>query len=816
MDRRQFLGSAVAGLSLPLWNGWVFGAETPAGAMGPAIPTTRPPHFLIPQPEPGLVIQITPPGFCWLPASEAVDYRLRIQDDAGRLVYESQTGPDPLHLPDRVLPAGRYRWDVQAIGRDGQAGEWRGWQPFQIAEGAPELPRVPAADLLARVPAEHPRILYPRHMLPELRASLTTTRRRAWAQLREAADSQLSIGTPVFPEYQKIKDRNAQLIEYVKYFQYFRRFINNALQNLSLAWLMSEDPKYAEAAKKILLEVAGWPTDDDDVTSLRSRTGDEIGLSLSKVGHLAYDWLYDALDESERDKVRRMCVARTDQSYRWMRDSNFPARSANSHLARLIGYLPEQSLVLAHEAEGPEEWLDWALRGLTTFYPHWGGRDGGWAEGISYGLAYNGFYVPSFEALDQLTGYNLWQRPFFRNLRHFFLYCKALNGEMSPYGDAQERGASSINGTPEGLGALMQFHAHRYQDPHTAWMVANMEHFESTAGSPWMMLHPDELPAPKAPSDLPQSRAFHGVGWAGLHSDLADIDNDTFMVFKSSPFGSVSHSHADQNSFVIMKGGRALAISSGYYQPAYGLPHHVRWSRQTKAHNNVLVNGEGQAANRDQDATGRLARFEDRPGFSYLIGDAVAAYKGLLERYDRHILFLRPGLFLLLDDLAAPAPAEFQWLLHALEQMELDQEAGRIVSRRDGRALTVWLRQQDGRSIAIPSLGQTDQFETPVETGTPPDYTHNFPNQWHMTARTLAPAAATRIGAIMAVTGPGETPPAEPTAGPAGWFGIKLGQTEGWVQLTPGAPGPEGFGERVGSGQALLCARDRDGTLFSA
>jgi hypothetical protein len=51
--------------------------------------------------------------------------------------------------------------------------------------------------------------------------------------------------------------------------------------------------------------------------------------------------------------------------------------------------------------------------------------------------------------------------------------------------------------------------------------------------------------APEAPGDLPAAAVFRGIGWAGLHSALDRPEQDTFFLFKSSPYGSVSHSHAD-------------------------------------------------------------------------------------------------------------------------------------------------------------------------------------------------------------------------------------------------------------------------------
>jgi hypothetical protein len=61
----------------------------------------------------------------------------------------------------------------------------------------------------------------------------------------------------------------------------------------------------------------------------------------------------------------------------------------------------------------------------------------------------------------------------------------------------------------------------------------------------------------------------------------------------SSRFGSFSHSHADQNTFQLNAYGRALVIDSGYY-PWYGSPHDHLWTRLTKAHHGILVNGRGQ------------------------------------------------------------------------------------------------------------------------------------------------------------------------------------------------------------------------------
>jgi len=108
--------------------------------------------------------------------------------------------------------------------------------------------------------------------------------------------------------YHYLQDPGVLRLKYQKYFRYFRGFVECALMDLALAYLMTKEAKYANAAKKILLEIASWPTDDNDVTSVSARWGDEVGLSFSKCAHFAYDCLYDALDDNERTLVFNMCT----------------------------------------------------------------------------------------------------------------------------------------------------------------------------------------------------------------------------------------------------------------------------------------------------------------------------------------------------------------------------------------------------------------------------------------------------------------------------------------------------------------------------
>jgi len=764
--------------------------------------------MLFPRPADGMVVHISPPGLAWLPAEGAFGYRVEIRNSGGSLVYEKAIGSDPAHLPDRALEAGAYTWDVVALDAQGNEGARRGKLSFTIPEGVTEFPWIEPEVLLSRVPQEHSRLIYLKENLPSIRATLETTRSQSWKNCLRAAERALDTPAPTYPEYHLLEDPKRVRMEYSRYFGYFRRHIDSALMNLSLAFLMTEEAKYADAAKRILMEVTGWPTDDDDVTSVSARWGDEPGLSMSRCAHRAYDWLYHALSQEERAKVLKMCDERACQTHRRLLRSNFLTNPGSSHNGRLIAYLSEMAIVMAGESEGAKTWLDYSLKALTTFYPHWGGYDGGWAEGVPYGLWYNLIYVPAFEAVLAAMDLNLWKRPFFNNIRYFFFYCTALRGEIRPFGDSAEGAGPGARGGG-GYAALMWHHAQRFNEPHMAWWVDQVKGWNGTSGE-LSLIFEDKMES-EPPTDLPNSRVFRGVGWAGLHSDVSSPDDDTFLLFKSSPYGSVSHSHADQNSFAIMKGGHALAIPSGYYGPTYGMPHHAEWTRSTKANNSVLVDGQGQVI-RDAKANGQITTFEDRKGLTYLMGDATPAYMGKMKRFHRHILFLRPGLFLILDDLKSPEPAVFQWMLHAFEKMELDDAEVKVVSRRGNAALEVYLRSPAGMGIS-----QTDQFDTPYNAGIPEDYHKEKENHWHVTGETQKKADSVCIGAVMAVSNR-RTSLHLDLLEQEGWFGAQatgsFGKAEGWVQLQPNAPGPEAYGEEVVKGKAIICGTSADGERF--
>lgn len=447
-------------------------------------------------------------------------------------------------------------------------------------------------------------------------------------------------------------------------------------------------------------------------------------------GTRAYDWTHDLFTPEERAKIEPNMKVRALQFLKELQggepfESN-PYRS--SHAARLPGFLGECALSFAHEWPEARPWLEYATLLYMTSYPAWGGDDGGWQEGPGYWRNYMTFALHYVVALQQATGIDLMQKTFFRNTPHYALYTAMPYQEHSPFGDGQ-------NDSPGSLGRVMYAFSTLTQNPHFRW-YADAARYRPGADVLSLATYDPAL-KPRPPRELPPARVFPSVGLASMHTALGDASEDISLLLRSSPYGSVSHGHADQNAFAIEAFGRGLAIATGYY-PWYGSPHHQNWTRATKAVNSVLVDGEGQVR-RSWDAKGQITAFQSVEGYDYAEGEASAAYGGRLDRFRRHVVHVRPGVFVIFDDLAAPKPATYQWLLHAYDRINVDEPSRILDIRREPAAMKTWLLLP-----ADVSFSQTDRYvPEPEPTVREPK------NTWHLTASTTQPATSGQFLAVL-------------------------------------------------------------------
>ena len=672
-------------------------------------------------PADGSQSRMNPPTFVWLPVEGAHGYVLEVSrspefpQDA-TIQRRCTITIEGLHEP---LAAGRWYWRF-LVGTDAAApAACSKTRKFEITSEATRLPLPDAHEVIQRLASQRPRIALRPGDLEKLRAQARGE--MAWAVQPMLEKARKEIGKPLMPEPPMTPKSAQREPTYTQIFTSLRPFYDGMV-DCAEAYLLTGDEACGQEARRRLTHFMTW--DPNGSTSLEVH--DEQCTEFVRKCSRTYDYVHDLLSEAERAKCRENIGARLPQLYRALREMPFEARPFRSHaMGYYVPDLTEACIALAGDLP-VEEMLDYCLHIFwSPFYPPFGGDDGGWSDGPMYWAWYWNEYARICAVVERATGAAVGERPLSRNAPLYKIYCNPPWSKMSPFGDGQSLPADRPQ-TMYVLGAWLR-------NPYALWYA---EQFDYKPSGLMALLFPQGDLKAKAPDDLPTARAFFDAGLVAMRSSLSDKTRDVQLVARSSPRGSTSHGYADQNAFALFAYGEPLAIESGYYDVSNG-PHQRNWARLTKAANSITVDGEGQTPYKDA-ASGRVAAFASNDYAHYALCDARPAYMGRLDRFDRHIVYLRPrdgdeAMIVIFDELASPKPATFQWWLHALEEMQVDDAQARAtIHRGDARLRVQFLAPAQLR------FEQTDQFTVPPVR----DIHRNegYPNQWHLTAHADEPA----------------------------------------------------------------------------
>jgi hypothetical protein len=679
------------------------------------------------RPADGARVALNPPSFTWIAPADAVAYDVEWSADPAFPAVGTTTAASvvwPTYTHDAPLAAGTHHWRYRARDARGDATAWSRARRVEVPAAAAILPLPGRAEQRARVPAGHPRLFLRPEDLPRLRELVRGPEAPALAELRAAAERYLAAGpTPEPPHKGSARDKtNAELI---KYWWPNRVQVEQACteaETLAFVYLLTGERRFGEGARRWLLHLAAW--DPQGTTNFTLNC--EAGKPLLHRPARAYDWAWDVFTSEERGRVQatmRTRVLEAWNSGEVARGVGHLQRPYGSHANRVWHKLAEAGIAFLDEIPEAPQWLDYALNKFYSCYPVWSDDDGGWHEGVSYWSSYQSKAVGWLQVAQTALRIDGLRKPFFAQVGDYPLYLAPPHSPNSGFGDLSFR--------PLDAPAFLEYHVRARaasgdggNAAYWAWWAR--EKRQPANGGIIGLLYRANLPAPaspRPPADLPASKVFRGIGVASLHTTLLDSREDVHFAFKASPFGSQSHGHNPQNSFFLNAYGEALLVANGY-RDLHGSAFHTGHVHQTRAHNAVLVNGEGQIPHTAR-ATGAFVRADLVSGRDILVGDATPAYGGRLRKAWRHVVFVKgPDPFVVYyDELVAPAPATFQFLLHAPRPFAV--EAGDASARVEQPRAALSVRYLSPLPLAF---RQTDGFEPPP--------TREFPNLWHLEAAT--------------------------------------------------------------------------------
>jgi hypothetical protein len=699
------------------------------------------------RPADGATVEVNPPALTWVHAKGAATY---IVEWAPNARFEGATAvrdiPWSVYTHHAAMKPGGYWWRYRIVDAQGKESAWSRARRFQVPATATVFPQPTIEELRRAIPKARPRLFVRPEDLPRLRDWAKSEGRRQYDRLIARAD-EIAAAAPT-PE--PTVRANARDPKTNQFWWPNREQAIRALQEaeiLSFAWLLTGDKKYAGPAREFTLKLAAWDPDGPTNWALNCEAAKPMLHRLAR----AYDWAWPLFSDGERARIRAVMLRRAEDAWKSGEvrlGAGHLNQPYNSHGNRTWHKLAENAIATLDETPESEMYLRYAVAKFFAAYPAWSDEDGGWHEGLSYFAGYLSKAAWWMHIAPQALGIDAFKKPFFAHFGDYPMY-------SAPPGSPDLGIADLSHRTVGPNWSFFHFYAGATGDPHWTWWAREWK-IPQESGEPVLafLWGSRKEPEPKPPLDLPPSKVFRGTGIAILNTTLRAAADNVQLRFKASPMGRWSHGHDPHNSFTLNAYGAQLLVNN-VYRDLYGTPFHRDWVWSTRAQNAVLVDGQGQKAH-SADLGGRIVRWDFHDGFDYLLGDATASYEGRLTRAFRHVFFAKPDVIVIADELRAPKPSAFQWMLHAQVPFGVEEPAQRLTVERDAGGVLV-------DYVADGAL----KFRQWTGYDPEPDYRYlnsinspGIPPQWHVEAASTAPRTEAWTFTVLRVYKPGRKPDA--------------------------------------------------------
>lgn len=608
------------------------------------------------KPDNNYVSMQNPPDFKWYKVPAAKTYDLIVCSDASlkNVVYKAENIVNNFYNFNYTFETGVHYWWAVRYNTGSQKSAWSDARRFRISPDALEFTLPGAEELEARIPKTHPRIHTTLENLDEFRA------------LADKNGNSKHVKETILANADYIINKGVDTSEPVKYTEEEKNAIGGnwatvfmdticipkyqPMITVGYAYLLTGDTKYSDFAIDMLMNVSKWDPKGSTGYNEQSQVHREIMLYMSQV----YDWCYNEMTPAQRKTVLDHIVARTTEFQTL--GVALAKQPVDSHGWTQIGFLGVTAVAIAGDHPKGLEILQWLLPTYSAVLPPWSYQDGGWSQGNQY-WQWSSTSQHEFMAPLATSGIlNFYNKAWTANEYKWSMYTFP-SGSYGLFGDGQmdKSGAYSISSTATT--------AYFTKNPEAIWISKSWDEKSVDRIGYYASTVYDE--SDYVPYDLPQATEFHDIGWVAMLSDLVDKDRIQFG-FKSSPYGTFNHSHPDNNAFIIQAYGEKLAIRGGYY-PWYMSEHHKNFTHHSGSKNTVTVATAKGQRRQDITATGKLTAFLTHEDFDLCAGDATEAYKGNLDKFERNVIYLRPDMFVIIDELdaAKAGKSQFEWWLNS-------------------------------------------------------------------------------------------------------------------------------------------------------
>lgn len=428
---------------------------------------------------------------------------------------------------------------------------------------------------------------------------------------------------------------------------------------LAYSWRMTGDNRYAERAKKELVNVSTFP----DWNPSHFLDVAEMTMAAS----IGYDWLYGYLDDKTKKTIEDAILvkglyeslpekATSKVNYSWLKKKNNWNSVCNTGMA--VG-----ALMLYHKyPQLAQKIIDRSIKlvrdvALEEYMP-----DGNYPEGYTYwtyGTTYNLLLINTLEKIYG-TSFGLADNDGFKATPEYILQMSTQNKGTFAYADCF---------TDFTLSFPMFWFANRVGNNSILWGEANKLAYMKKQGRsdddilavrylPSVLLW--SSPKPFAGIKPPEKRLFVGQGttpvallrnhWGGKDEIFVGLKGGSCLT---------NHSHMDIGSFVMYRGANQWITDLGaqdYYSvEKFGInlgdrdQHSRRWDvlrLSNKLHNIMMFNGSKQ----NVGAKAHITASGDAPNFIYAMTDLTGIDSSQVTNHQRGVAIVNNKYVVIRDE----------------------------------------------------------------------------------------------------------------------------------------------------------------------
>lgn len=532
--------------------------------------------------------------------------------------------------------------------------------------------------LLPLLKKRHPRILLTEEVIIKVKHNINNDSRvsKWYKSLKEKAEKELIDVGLNYEEHVTGGDTNSPY-----------NFANK-IATWSFIYIVDKEERYLQKTINALLNAC------EDFPDWGDR-GLYLGLMSFAVA-IGYDWLYDFMDESQRNRIRKGItekgIARMLQGYRYNHYYRTEQRggigtyvkaNTNQNCIPSAGLGMSALAIGDEEPELCEEMLQNTLLSLTLYLDALA-PEGAYMEGLLYwffGMGVTGIFINSLVTSLE-TDLGLWDYPGVSLTGYFPMYMLSSTGLQFNYGDSNVEFLRDDRGGADVLFEL----AKAYNNPDFMWFNSLLADTEPRV---WAIIGYD--PAKYKSLDklkLSKDRIFKGDCQVGSFRSkwTESIQNDgIYLGFKGGK-GRLNHGDMDTGTFVLDALGERWAWELGrdVPYPKHGFywnlrPGDQRWNfykKRAEGHNTLIINPDGTDG-QDIRKLAEIIHYESTEAEACAIVDMTPAYAiyGAEKVHRTFKLTDNRSKVIIEDAVHTCKPSEVWWFMHTKAQIDIDQES---------------------------------------------------------------------------------------------------------------------------------------------